>query len=207
MGVRAALRRTLASQLGKPRGPLGKVIAGRLNKANRGTITGAVDALAVQPGDDVADLGFGGGIGLRLLLDSAAGTVHGVDYSPTIVERARRQFRSDRLRLHTGSITELPLADDSVDGLITLNTIYFIDDLATAFAEMARILRPTGRAVIGLGDPAAMAALPFTEHGFRIRPVSEVTDTMVGAGLAVTQHRRVGDDERAYHLLVATRAG
>lgn len=202
MGIRTAFQKTLASQLGNPRGLLGKAVAKRLNKANERTSGGAVDALVVGSGEVVADLGFGGGIGLRLLLDTTAAEVCGVDYSPSMVDRAKREFHDGRLRLHVGSITALPLGDDSVDKLITMNTIYFIEDLDTAFAEIARVLRPGGRAVIGMGDPVAMADMPFTAHGFLIRPVADVVEKLAAAGLTLSDHRRVGDDERAYHLLI-----
>ncbi|CRK57322.1 Methyltransferase type 11 [Alloactinosynnema sp. L-07] len=82
----------------------------------------------------MADLGFGGGLGLGLLIERA-GLAHGIDYSPSMVERAARRFHSGKLRLHTGSMTALPLADAELDGLITLNTIYFIEDVALAFTE------------------------------------------------------------------------
>lgn len=202
MGIRTAFQKTLASQLGNPRGLLGKAIAKRLNKHNERTSAGAVEALAVENGEVVADLGFGGGVGLRLLLDTKAAEVHGVDYSPSMVDRAKREFQDERLRLQVGSITALPLADGSVDKLLTLNTIYFIEDLDTAFAEIARVLRPGGRAVIGMGDPVAMADLPFTAHGFLIRPVADVVGKLAAVGLKLSDHRRVGDDERAYHLLI-----
>jgi SAM-dependent methyltransferase len=205
MGIRTVLNRTLARQLGNPHGLLGPLIARVLNNANRVRITAAVDALELRPDDVVADLGFGGGFGLSLLLDRGH-TVHGVDFSSAMVRRAARRWRSGRLRLHTGSITAIPLGDDSVDAVITVNTIYFIEDLGAAFGELARILRPGGRAVVGMGEPSVMAAEPFTEHGFRLRPVSEVIETLAAAGLAVTDHRRVGNDERGFHLLVVTQA-
>ncbi|MBC6450070.1 class I SAM-dependent methyltransferase [Actinokineospora sp. HBU206404] len=206
MGVRTAMRKLLASQLGNPRGPMGKMLAKRLNKFNHAATSGAVEALAVVDDEVVADLGFGGGVGLRLLLDTQAVEVHGVDYSPTMVERARREFTDDRLRLHTGSITALPLPDDSVDGLITLNTIYFIEELSTAFGEIGRILRPDGRAVIGIGDPVAMAKMPVTQHGFLVRPVAEVVETLERAGLVLTAHRRVSESDLSPHLLVVGHA-
>ncbi|CRK56312.1 methyltransferase [Alloactinosynnema sp. L-07] len=205
MGVRTALFRSLASQLGRPRGLYGRLVARMLNKGNRDAITAAVDALAPTPTDTVADLGFGGGLGLGLLIERA-GLVHGIDYSPSMVERAARRFHSGKLRLHTGSMTALPLADAELDGLITLNTIYFIEDVALAFTEMTRVLRPGGRAVIGLMDPAAMAGLPVVEHGFRVRPVAEVIDTLAGAGLDLVDHREIGRHGGAYHLLVVQRA-
>ncbi|WP_436496856.1 class I SAM-dependent methyltransferase [Actinokineospora sp. HUAS TT18] len=204
MGVRTAMLRGLASQLGRPRGVYGRLVARMLNKGNRAAITAAVEALAPDQDDTVADLGFGGGLGLTLLL-GRAGTVHGVDYSPSMVDRARKRLRSSRLRLHTGSMTALPLPDAALDGLITLNTIYFIDELSTAFTEMARVLRPGGRAVIGLMDPTAMAASPVVEHGFRVRPVDDVVEILTGAGLELADHRQIGSHGGSYHLLVVQR--
>jgi arsenite methyltransferase len=85
--------------------------------------------------------------------------------------------------------------------LSVTNTVYFIDDLAPAFAELARVLRPSGRAVLGVGDPAAMTRMPVTRHR-RLRPVFEITDGLTGAGLTLVEDRRVGDGPDAFHLLV-----
>jgi SAM-dependent methyltransferase len=51
--------------------------------------------------------------------------------------------------------------DESLDGLITVNTIYFVSDLQPALAEIRRVLRPDARAVIAVGDPERMAKLPL----------------------------------------------
>jgi hypothetical protein len=48
-----------------------------------------------------------------------------------------------------------------------------------------------------------MAKMPFTSHGFHLRPVPEVIDTLRGAGLAV-EHRRISRGDGAPHLLIAT---
>ena len=58
--------------------------------------------------------------------------------------------------------------------------------------------------MIGLGDPEAMASLPVTAYGFRLRPVAEVADLLTNSGLTQIREERVGDGKRAYHLLVAT---
>lgn len=78
---RAAALSWLASQLGRPRGPAGSAIALMLNRGNRRTIGQAVGALELTPGAVAADLGFGGGIGLSLLLEGVGdtGRVYGVD--------------------------------------------------------------------------------------------------------------------------------
>ncbi len=197
----------LAGQLRRPHGLVGWGMGSMLNRANCVTVAAAVDALAPVPGQVVADVGFGGGLGLALLLDRVgpAGRVHGVDISRVMIDRARRRHRravaDGRLVLHEASMTDLPIADASVDAAMTVNTIYFVPD--SVFAELTRVLSPTGRLVLGLGDPDAMAREPVTVHGFRIRPLAEVQSAFTGAGLTFVDHRRVGDGPDAFHLLVA----
>jgi hypothetical protein len=84
-----------------------------------------------------------------------------------------------------------------------VNTIYFVPELERAFTELARVVRSPGRMVIGLADPDEMAKMAFTAHGFRLRPVPEVIDAFRRAGL-VAEHRRIGDGNNAFHLLIAT---
>jgi arsenite methyltransferase len=131
--------------------------------------------------------------------------IHGVDISRVMIGRARRRHRravaDGRLVLHEASMTDLPIAGASVDAAMTVNTIYFVPD--SVFAELTRALSPTGRLVVGLGDPDAMAREPVTVHGFRIRPLAEVQAALTRAGLTFVDHRRVGDGPDAFHLLVA----
>ncbi len=208
MSLRTRMMKGLAGQLGHPRGPLGRVVGARLNRRNRGVVTAAIDALGDLNARACADLGFGGGVGVAVLLERVgpAGRVYGVEQSETMLSRAERRFRHEtgdgRLHLRAGSLTRLPLADDSLDGAITINTIYFLPELDAAFSELARTVKPSGRAVVGMGDPEWMAKLPFTEHGFNIRPVAEVVAALESAGLALEEHHRVGDGDAAGHLLV-----
>jgi arsenite methyltransferase len=156
----------------------------------------------------VADIGFGGGVGLKFLLDSVgpSGTVHGVEVSETMLSQAAGRYRRDiatgRLSLHFGSMTQLPFADGALDGAITVNTIYFVTDLEEAFRELARVINSKGRLVIGLADPDVLAKLPFTGHGFHLRPVPEVLDRLRSTGLTV-EHRQISNDADAPHLLIA----
>ncbi|RDI46300.1 methyltransferase family protein [Nocardia mexicana] len=206
--VAARLMSTLAGQLGNPHGLLGKGVAAMLNRSNRFAIEGAAEAAAVAPGEAAADIGFGGGVGLSLLLDrvGADGTVHGVEISPDMLARAKSRFARDigagRLRVLQGSLTELPLAESSLDAAITVNTVYFVPELDRACAELARVLRPTGRVVVGIGDPDAMAKMPFTAYGFRLRPVAEVIGALEQAGLTV-EDRVIDHQPIPAHLLVA----
>lgn len=212
MELRDRVLAGFASQLGKPTGLRGRFVGRMLNRANRGTTAVAIDALELEPGATAADLGFGGGVGLELLLErvGSKGHVLGVDISPTMLSRAsgrfKREIASGRLDLQTGSITQLPLKDASLDGAITINTIYFIEDIGRAFSELARVIGRSGRVAVGIGDPDNMARMPMTPFGFRLRPVDEVVAVAKSAGLALQDHRRVGEGDAAAHVLVFARA-
>jgi SAM-dependent methyltransferase len=208
MGIRAWIFGGMAAQLGKPTGLRGRLVGGMLDRANRDGIAAAIAALELQPGAVAADLGFGGGVGLGLLLEQVgpAGRVHGVDFAPTMVSRAASRFKgeiaSGRLKLQIGSITQLPLDSGSMDGVVTVNTIYFIEELDRAFSEMARVIAKSGRVVVGIRDPETMARAPFTAFGFRLRPMDDVVGVAKSAGLALRERRADGEGDGAMQLLV-----
>jgi len=209
MAVRGAIMAGIAKQLGHPSGLRGRLVGAALNRGNRRFVSAAVQALQPDAAAVVADVGFGGGVGLKFLLDSVgqSGRVHGVEVSDTMLSQAARRHRRDiaagRLALHTGSLTQLPFADSALNGVLTVNTIYFIAELDPAFTELARVVGNAGRIVVGVAEPDAMARMPFTGHGFHLRSVPEVIDALRGAGLGV-EHRRISQADDAPHLLIAT---
>jgi arsenite methyltransferase len=202
----------LAAQLGKPTGLRGLVVGTMLNRTNRGMIAVAVAALELQSGATAADLGFGGGVGLAMLLERVGpkGRVLGVDLSPTMVRRASGQFdraiAAGRMQLQAGSLTKLPLEDGSVHGAITVNTIYFVEELDRVFSELARVISAAGRAVVGIGDQENMARMPMTAYGYRLRPIDDVVAVAKSAGLVLQDHQRAGEGDEAAHLLVFAHA-
>ena len=204
--VPEVLLRTLGRQLGGPSGPFGSLVARMLNKWNGPEIVAAVGALELTGSEEVADIGFGGGLGLDLLLDATGdgGRVHGVEPSPDMLKRAHKAHPEEvsgrRLTLHAAAMESLPIADGALDGWISLNTVYFVQDLRPAFAELRRVLAPLGRGVLGLTDPEWMAEQTFTKYNFRVRPVTDVVDALTAAGLAVDQRTLPGS--APFHLLV-----
>ena len=211
-GLRQRVLATVAGQLGRPHGLVGRGVAVLLNRGNRSAVAAAVDATEVTAGNTVADFGFGGGLGLDLLLQRVGqqGTVHGVEIAEDMLTRARarfaKQIETGRLRLSNGSLASSPLDSKSLDALITVNTVYFVSDLNAACTELVRVLRPGGRAVLGIGDPDAMARLPFTAYGFELRPLAETVAALREAGFQDIEQRSVGGVAMPYHLLIARTA-
>ncbi|BDT85506.1 methyltransferase [Nocardia cyriacigeorgica] len=213
MPVTERLWDLIGTQLGRPDGLIGRLVGRILNRGNRATVAAAVAAADPAPGATAVDIGFGGGVGLGLLLDRVGdtGTVHGVEVAPTMIEQARRRYRGDlgsgRLILHTAAMHDLPLPTATVDAVVSTNTVYFIEDLTTAFTEVARVLRPTGRLALGVGDPTAMARMPFTENRFRLRAITEITGHLETAGLTVVREERLTDEGAVeFHLLICEKS-
>jgi SAM-dependent methyltransferase len=212
MAIRDRVLAGVSKQLGRPSGVVGRMVGRALNRGNRSAILTAVDAVHASSGSTVADIGFGGGVGIGLLLDRVGptGVVHGVEISHTMLAGARRryakQITNGTLRLHETAMDVLPLPDECLDAVISTNTIYFVDDLPAAMSELARVMRPGGRLAIGVADPAAMARMPFTEQGFTIRPIDDVVECLRTAGFTLTEDRRGGETSEAFHVLVCVRA-
>jgi len=107
----------------------------------------------VKPGETVLDLGSGAGIDAFLASRDAGptGRVIGVDMTASMVSRARSNavkgaFPNVEFRL--GEIENLPVADGSVDVIISNCVINLSPDKPRVFAEALRALRPGGRIVV-----------------------------------------------------------
>lgn len=105
--------------------------------------------LALLPRDwVVADLGCGSGhVAARLAPHVSA--VIGVDQSDAMLKAARRRTEGlANVELRKGGLEALPLADGSVDGALLVLALTYVSDPRRVVEEMARVLRPAGRAVI-----------------------------------------------------------
>ncbi|MCC6527242.1 MAG: class I SAM-dependent methyltransferase [Polyangiaceae bacterium] len=202
----------VARQLGEPHGVFGRVVMTRLlNRGNRKLIEAALAALAVGPGDDVLDVGFGGGVALELALRAGARHVAGVDPSEAAVaavaRRLRRPLRRGQLGLLCARATELPFASRSLDKVLSTNTIYFWPDLAPPVAELARVLAPGGRLVLGFSDADKLRGFgAITRHGFTFHERGAIAGALERAGLAQVALRALhGGSTEGDYVAVAER--
>jgi arsenite methyltransferase len=104
----------------------------------------------VQAGQTVLDLGCGAGTDLLVAAQMVGteGRVHGVDMTPTMLDRARESAQAmglSNVELHESLIETLPLDDESVDVVISNGVIDLVPDKEPVFAEIDRVLRPGGR--------------------------------------------------------------
>jgi len=96
----------------------------------------------------VADLACGAG-DVAVRLAPRVARVIGIDASPEMLKTARRRASGlDNVELHEADLAALPLTDASVDAALVVLGLTHVESPAAALVEMARILRPGGRAVI-----------------------------------------------------------
>jgi arsenite methyltransferase len=131
---------------------------------------------------------------VQRLAESGA-EVDGVDVSPDMVCLAARRnapgIARGAVRLHAGDGTRLPAADDSLDAVVGVHTVYFWPDPAATVAEIARALRPGGRVVLAFRDGAAPLPSRFDRDVYDVPTVATATTWLRDAGLTdVTAHRR-----------------
>jgi arsenite methyltransferase len=136
--------------------------------ANMGLSCGNPTAIAaLKPGEVVLDLGSGGGFdcfiaGPRV---GPSGRVIGVDMTPQMLSKARRgvdAYRGhsglDNVEFRLGEIENLPVADASVDVVISNCVLNLSPDKPRVWREIARVLRPGGR--VAVSDLALLKPLP-----------------------------------------------
>lgn len=164
-------------------------------EANLGLSCGNPTAIAsLKAGEVVVDLGSGGGFDCFLAGPKvgATGRVIGVDMTPDMLSKARRNIESYRrtsglnnVEFRLGEIEHLPVADGAADVVISNCVINLSPDKPQVWREIARILKPGGR--VAISDLALLRPLPETVR----HDVEALVGCIAGAELVEDTRRNI----------------
>ncbi len=143
-------------------------LAGLPEGANLGLSCGNPSAIAaLQPGEVVLDLGSGGGFDVFVAGKKVGprGRAIGVDMTPDMLAKARGNIAAyqqnsglENVEFRLGEIEHLPVADNSVDAIISNCVINLSPDKPQVWREMVRVLKPGGR--VAVSDLALIQPIP-----------------------------------------------
>lgn len=162
-------------------------------------------------GGPVADVGCGPGYVTRHLHDLGV-DAFGIDLSPEMIAIARRDHPD--LGFEVGSMTDLPLLDRSVGGVLAFWSVIHIPDVAVpgVFGEFRRVLRPGGPLLVGfhVGDETRHSTTgytgrPISVDSHRRRP-EQVSRWLREAGFTIDAELLIRPDEEIPGAVVFARA-
>jgi len=172
----------IASQLSRPEGEGGVEMGNNMNNLNSFITARTIEALAPASGEVVAEIGPGNGAlseGMLELLGEN-GKYYGIELSDTMADEARQRLAGKLcdVEILCSDCLGADIPRNSLDGLMAVNLLYFIDDLESMFDHVRGWMKPGGRVVFGIRSKQSLEKLPFTQFGFNIRTPDEIKQQM-----------------------------
>jgi arsenite methyltransferase len=178
-----------------------------MNRRNAQMNAFAVGQLELTPSDRVLEIGFGGGISLSSLIETAA-FVGGIDRSRDMVKRANARFSeavtAHRADFREGNVEELPFEEGSFEKVCTVNTVYFWRSLDAGSEEIHRVLSPGGRVVLGFLPKEWLDRMGNPMDIFTSRAPDDVIAALTTAGFKDVRVERP-EPTTPWNVIVATR--
>ena len=177
---------SIANQLSCPVGEVGIDIGNKMNKGNQFITTKSIEKLSAKRDESIVEIGPGNGFLSLPLLDvlGVGGHYLGIEKSEVMADELHRTVASNqcKVKVFRGEYLAANIEAESVDGVMGVNVLYFIEDLLPFFKHIFNWVKVDGRAVFGIRSDKTLNSLPFTQYGFNIRSANEIMSLMSLAG-------------------------
>jgi len=188
----SAFNSVLIQAFGRPSGILGRLGGAMMARMNQPYAAWVIGLLEIHGNDRVCEVGFGPGVGIQLLAQSA-NYVAGIDPSLEMLSQAAvrnaKALESGQVDLRIGTADRLPFENNTFDKVLSINSMQMWPDATAGIAEIWRVMKPG--ATIGLG---------FTAHSGQTR--NRMVERLTVAGFV---NARVVETEGPFCALAVKR--
>lgn len=187
--------KAIAAQLRKPSGKKARETGDFMNTGNRLINLAAIEALDPVNEDHILEIGMGNGHFVREILSRYPDTRYtGCDFSTEMIEAAKEEnaeyMRTRRASFVQAGAANMEFPDNTFSGILSVNTLYFWDDMPGIFREVTRVMKKDGRLVLAIRPKEIMAQYPFTRYGFKMFTAAELCVLIEENGLQITRLER-----------------
>lgn len=177
----------LAHQLACPEGDQGLVLGEKMNKTNAFIIERSIQALDPKLGEHILEIGFGNGELSMPIIETIGENGHyiGVEKSSVLAQQASELFNQNgitHVTVISNDCHSIKIKNNTLDGILAINVLYFIDDIGMFFRKNYDFLKSRGRMVIAIRSSDSLQEMPFTQFSFKIRSLDLIKHELRDAG-------------------------
>jgi ubiquinone/menaquinone biosynthesis C-methylase UbiE len=199
-----------SEQAKKPSGIFGKVVMSAVFDIGNVFLNNFVsELLSVKSGDHVLDIGCGTGKLISKLSNQVIdGYFEGVDYSATMVSKARRRNKKNiklgKVKITEGDFDQLSYKKKSFNKVSSVNTIYFWPKPEFTAQKISNILKPGGLFVVAFEDIKQLEQRNLNKNIFHLYTANDVIDLLDNSGFSAdVSLKSKSKTNQIFHCVVA----
>ena len=186
-------REFIASQFKKPTGLFGIFSSNMMVKNNKKNYDRLIEDLALQPHDKLLEIGYGPGIGIRMIAEICSTcTIQGIDFSKLMYKRAtkfnKQLIDNGRVQLQHGDFLKASVTHNDYDKIFCINVVYFWKELSLPFEKVFSLLKKDGSFHIYMADKASLLKAKAPDTVFNKYSIEQVVEALKAAGFTAVEH-------------------
>lgn len=208
----AEYNRNLLQQLRQPFGANGVHVAALMHESNSNMTHTCFSCVDILPGDALLEIGHGNGAHVPEFFEVVPHmSYQGLEISWLMHHEAMKLNETSvangkaRFKVYDGEV--FPFGNQVFEKILTVNTLYFLSDLARLLSESYRTLKVGGKFGIAFASPKFMRSLPFIPTSFDLYEVEQVERLISNAGFVDTIEVNVHEESIKKNQLASPELG
>ncbi|MGL1886765.1 MAG: class I SAM-dependent methyltransferase [Reichenbachiella sp.] len=161
----------LGKQLKKPTGEIGLSVADNMNSTNLKIYDFILSKMEIGDGCEILEIGGGNGKLIpKFFKENENINISAIDFSEDMCSETQNNNKKlidqGKLLVRCEDSSKMSFEDESFDKILTINTVYFWENIASHLQEMKRVLKTGGLVYIGYRPASSMVNLPFAQEVF-----------------------------------------